>query len=83
MQPTTSSDGARPAQAGTGLLDAIRSARAGAPALDALSPATYARDHAEFETRSDQRRLITSSPADRLARRDGPISVLSVGCGDG
>ncbi|MBC7679774.1 MAG: class I SAM-dependent methyltransferase, partial [Pseudorhodobacter sp.] len=67
-----------------GLLDALRAARAGAVALPGLAPDTYARDHASFETLSDQRRLITDHLVALLARRQrGPVSVLSVGCGDG
>ncbi|MCY7395887.1 MAG: class I SAM-dependent methyltransferase [Nocardioides sp.] len=67
-----------------GLLDALRSARSGAAALPALAPESYARDHAAFEARSDQRALIAAHLAARLALRgDGPLAVLSVGCGDG
>ncbi|GEP39415.1 hypothetical protein NPS01_30780 [Nocardioides psychrotolerans] len=67
-----------------GLLDAVISARAVAGVLPGLAPATYARDHACFETRSDQRRLIADHLVTVLAdRRIGPISMLSVGCGDG
>lgn len=66
------------------LLVDLRAARTGASALPALLPATYARTHAAFELLSDQRRLITAHLADRFARRHAaPISVLSVGCGDG
>jgi len=50
----------------------------------ALPPHTYARDHAEFEARSSQRALITAYLLGQLAYLgDGPLSVLSVGCGDG
>jgi SAM-dependent methyltransferase len=55
---------------------------AGAP-LPGLDPDSYARDHAEFEQRSDQRELIVGWLSDRITRRTGPVSVLSVGCGDG
>ena len=49
-----------------------------------LPPHTYARDHAEFEARSSQRALITAYLLGQLAHLgDGPLSVLSVGCGDG
>ncbi|WP_328858025.1 class I SAM-dependent methyltransferase [Williamsia herbipolensis] len=66
------------------LLDDLRDARRGAAALPALQPDSYARDHAAFERRSDQRGLIADHLAGRLAELgDGPLSVLSVGCGDG
>lgn len=66
------------------LLDALRAVRSGAAALASLEPDFYARDHAAFERLSDQRGLIAEHLADRLATMgDGPISVLSVGCGDG
>lgn len=66
------------------LLLALRSARRGAPPLPALDSDTYARDHAAFEARSNQRQLIAEHLAERFTFRDsGPISVLSVGCGDG
>ncbi len=66
------------------LLDELRTARVGSPALPALAPEGYARDHAAFEARSDQRALIASHLASRLATRPTrPVSVLSVGCGDG
>lgn len=65
------------------LLDALAAARAG-EVLPGLDPATYARDHAAFEARSDQRALIAALLHDRLARRaTGLVAVLSVGCGDG
>ena len=67
-----------------GLLAALGALRTGAATLPALAPETYARDHAAFETRSDQRTLIAAHLASRLARRDaGKVSLLSVGCGDG
>ena len=66
------------------LLDDLRAARRGAVALPALDPASYARDHAAFESLSDQRGLIADHLAARLAEmRDGPLAILSVGCGDG
>ncbi|WP_170944587.1 methyltransferase domain-containing protein [Rhodococcus sp. 14-2483-1-1] len=66
------------------LLDGVRAARRGAPALAGLEPESYAREHAAFERLSDQRGLIAEHFADRLAAiGDGPVSVLSVGCGDG
>ncbi|MGJ0121101.1 class I SAM-dependent methyltransferase [Williamsia sp. MIQD14] len=66
------------------LLDQLRRRRHGAVALPGLEPDSYARDHAAFELLSDQRGLIAEHLAARLAGRgDGPISVLSVGCGDG
>lgn len=48
-------------------------------------PDRYARGHALFEARSDQRSMIVAWLGDRLARRAGAarLSVLSVGCGDG
>jgi SAM-dependent methyltransferase len=52
--------------------------------LQPLDPVEYAAGHALFEARSDQRALLTSWLAARLARRaDGPTAVLSIGCGDG
>ncbi|MDO9377532.1 MAG: class I SAM-dependent methyltransferase [Nocardioidaceae bacterium] len=74
QQPTTS----------RAALDAIRVVTASRPPLPGLDPDTYARDHALFEARSDQRALITDFLVDRLTGRGGgPVSVLSVGCGDG
>lgn len=65
-------------------LDDLRAVRRGAAALAGLEPDSYARDHAAFERLSDQRSLIAEHLAGRLARMgDGPVSVLSVGCGDG
>ncbi|MDV6259739.1 class I SAM-dependent methyltransferase [Rhodococcoides yunnanense] len=65
-------------------LDEVRAVRRGAAALPGLEPDSYARDHAAFERLSDQRGLIAEHFAGRLAAMgDGPISVLSVGCGDG
>ncbi len=48
-------------------------------------PDTYARGHALFEARSDQRSMIVDWLGGRLARRSGAarLDVLSVGCGDG
>lgn len=51
--------------------------------LRELDPATYARSHAAFEARSDQRALVAAWLSARLAPRRGPVRVLSVGCGDG
>ncbi|MGV8871856.1 MAG: class I SAM-dependent methyltransferase [Rhodococcus sp. (in: high G+C Gram-positive bacteria)] len=66
------------------LLDDLRAVRLDAAALPGLEPDSYARDHAAFERLSDQRDLIADHLAGRLARMgEGPISVLSVGCGDG
>jgi len=66
------------------LLDDLRAGRAGAGPLPVLPPAVYARAHAAFESRSDQRRLIEQHLAGRLALRGGgPVALLSVGCGDG
>lgn len=68
----------------TVLLDDLRTVRRGAATLASLEPDSYARDHAAFERLSDQRGLIAEHLANRLARMgDGPVSVLSVGCGDG
>jgi SAM-dependent methyltransferase len=73
---------ARPAAAA--LLEDLRVLRRDAAPLPGLDPATYARDHAAFEARSDQRDLIAAHLGERLAGLgDGPLSVLSVGCGDG
>ena len=66
------------------LLDDVRACRYGAVDLVGLEPGCYARDHAAFERLSDQRGLIAEHLAGRLAELgDGPVSVLSVGCGDG
>ncbi|MEO5710833.1 MAG: class I SAM-dependent methyltransferase [Nocardioidaceae bacterium] len=66
------------------VLDELRSARDGQSPLRPLSPDTYARGHAAFETCSDQRALIGGYLAARLAQRGtGPVALLSVGCGDG
>lgn len=78
IAPTSSTDTV------AGFLDALRALRRGSGALAGLEPGSYARDHAAFERLSDQRSLIAEHFADRLARMgDRPISVLSVGCGDG
>ena len=67
-----------------GFLDALRALRRGTGPLAGLEPDSYARDHAAFERLSDQRSLIAEHLAGRLTGMgDGPISVLSVGCGDG
>lgn len=66
------------------LLDDLRALRQGVAALPGLEPDSYARDHAAFELLSDQRGMIADHLAGRLADLgDGPIAVLSVGCGDG
>ncbi|MGJ9422309.1 class I SAM-dependent methyltransferase [Aeromicrobium sp. CF3.5] len=66
------------------VLDQLRAARFGETLLPDLAPDAYARGHAAFEARSDQRSLIGDHLAARLANRDtGPVAVLSVGCGDG
>lgn len=66
------------------LIDGLRAMRRGAEALAGLPPESYAEHHATFEMLSDQRGLIATHFADRLARMgNGPLSVLSVGCGDG
>ena len=66
------------------LLDRLRGLRRGRPLLPELAPADYARTHAAFELLSDQRDLITAHLDDRFSHRSaGPVSVLSVGCGDG
>ncbi|MGU3437524.1 class I SAM-dependent methyltransferase [Actinomycetes bacterium M1A6_2h] len=78
LAPTPSSDTAAV------LLDDLRARRLGAPPLPGLEPETYARDHAAFERLSNQRDLIADHLVGRLAELpDGPVSVLSVGCGDG
>lgn len=71
-------------QSPSALLDSLRSSLRAASPLLALESDTYARDHAAFEARSNQRLLIS----DHLMRHldglgDGPVSVLAVGCGDG
>ena len=66
------------------VLGDLRAARRGEDVLPNLAPDAYARGHAAFEARSDQRELISGHLATRLASRDtGPVAVLSVGCGDG
>lgn len=78
IAPYPSSDAA------AGFLDALRALRRDSGPLPGLAPDSYARDHAAFERLSDQRGLIAEHLAARLAAMgDGPISVLSVGCGDG
>lgn len=65
-------------------LQALERAASGLLPLPALSGEEYARGHALFEARSDQRRRITSLLCDLLAHRAaGSTCVLSVGCGDG
>lgn len=65
-------------------LDDVLAALGRGTALEGLEPAGYARAHAAFEARSDQRRLIGEHLAEHLRPRgDGPVAVLSVGCGDG
>lgn len=52
--------------------------------LEALTAPAYARGHALFEARSDQRSLLVEWLWSRLeARTPDPVRVLSVGCGDG
>ncbi|MFI8567009.1 class I SAM-dependent methyltransferase [Rhodococcus sp. NPDC078407] len=66
------------------LIDGLRAVRRGAAALASLPPESYAEHHAAFEMLSDQRGLIAEHFAGRLAGLgNGPLSVLSVGCGDG
>ncbi len=65
------------------LLHHLRSAL-GHAALPGLEAGGYARAHGSFEARSDQRRLIQEHLRSLLRpRAAGPVSVLSVGCGDG
>jgi SAM-dependent methyltransferase len=65
-------------------LDELRAAMASSWPLDELAPHAYARDHAAFEARSNQRGLIADWLVDRLtSSRPAPLSVLAVGCGDG
>jgi len=62
----------------------LRAAITSSGPLEALSPDTYARDHAAFETCSNQRGLIADWLEQRLTASDSdPLSVLAVGCGDG
>ena len=78
IAPTSSTDTAAV------LLDGVRAVRRGAAALPGLEPESYAREHAAFECLSDQRSLIAEHLGGRLAAMgDGPVAVLSVGCGDG
>lgn len=66
------------------VLGELRAARRGEVPLPPLEPDAYARGHAAFEGRSDQRSLIGDHLAERMSRRvTGPVAVLSVGCGDG
>lgn len=66
------------------LLDGLSAAQRGGATLAGLEPDAYAREHAAFELLSDQRGMIAEHLAARLAGLgDGPLSVLSVGCGDG
>lgn len=55
------------------------------PTRAVLDGDTYARGHALFEARSDQRALVVAWLTDLLTRRADAavLSVLSVGCGDG
>jgi len=65
-------------------LDELRVATAVSSPLNGLAPHVYARDHAAFEARSNQRGLIADWLVERLAASGGaPLSVLTVGCGDG
>jgi len=65
-------------------LDELRVATASSLPLNGLGPRTYARDHAAFEALSNQRGLIADWLVDRLSSsRTAPLSVLTVGCGDG
>ncbi|ANH37762.1 hypothetical protein I601_1323 [Nocardioides dokdonensis FR1436] len=65
------------------LLHHVRTAL-GSSALPGLEPEGYALAHASFEARSDQRRLIQEHLCSLLRPRAvGPVSVLSLGCGDG
>lgn len=53
--------------------------------LPALRAVDYARGHALFEARSDQRRRVVAWLDARIAEHpaDAPLSVLAVGCGPG
>ena len=58
------------------------------PPARALSPAYYARTHAAYEARSDQRTLVRAWMTDAVPRlvehhTDRPLDVLGVGVGDG
>jgi len=65
-------------------LHELRAATASSLPLDELAPHTYARDHTAFEALSDQRGLIADWLVDHLtSSRSAPLSVLTVGCGDG
>ena len=86
VSPTTSSQPApaRREPREEAVLGDLRAARRGEDVLLNLTADAYARGHAAFEDRSDQRALISAHLTARLARRDtGPVAVLSVGCGDG
>jgi SAM-dependent methyltransferase len=67
------------------LLSALRAAVLESRPVLGLDPASYARDHAAFEARSNQRDLIAGWLVERITRDrdDAPLSVLAVGCGDG
>ncbi len=66
------------------LLHRVQRAVSRGPALAGLEPEGYARAHAAFEDRSDQRRLIQEHLRALLGpRATASVSVLSVGCGDG
>ena len=83
MDPTRTDDDTAPDPAASSLLDALRTAILQSRPLLGLDPVAYARGHAEFEARSDQRSLIIDHLVDVVSVREGPLSVLSVGCGDG
>ncbi len=67
-------------------LDRLREEARGAPALPALTGERYAMTHAEYESSSDQRSLLTAWLARELppllAGCD-PVRVVGVGVGDG
>ena len=70
----------------TPALDALRTAVGATGPLPGLTPAAYASSHALFEACSDQRALLTGWLRERFGPRAAtaqPVSVLSVGCGDG
>lgn len=74
-----------PAAPGGESLLRLRAAAAPYLPIRPLEPDGYARGHAAFEARSNQRRLLTHWLLERTFCQlgDGPLSVLSVGCGDG
>ena len=73
-----------PTTARGGALRVLEQSVEGLLPLPGLTAEQYARGHALFEARSDQRGLMTAWLCALLAARpEGPTRVLSIGCGDG